>query len=153
MNRKLLSLVAALGIILALAACTQPNESPQATNTPVPIEVEDADQDVDGDDHQDADDADTDDAHDEDGDSSDSEAMATPINAQALFVAKECADCHGENREGGFAPALLPDTLTSNAQFYIDTITNGRRQMPAWADKFTPAEIEALVNWLMTTAE
>jgi len=145
MNRKLFSLVAALMFILALAACAQPTKSPPSPPTATPVPVEDTDHDVDGDDQQDAD---TDDAG---GD--DSETMVTPIDAQGVYDASGCADCHGENREGSFAPALQPDKLTNNAQFYIDTITNGRRQMPSWADKLTAAEIEALVNWLMTTAE
>jgi mono/diheme cytochrome c family protein len=158
MNRKLLGLAAALMLILALAACAPPTKQAYSPPTATLAPVEDTDHDVDGEDQQDADtddaadtDADTDDAADADTD--DSEAMATPINVQGVYDAMGCAECHGENREGLFAPALLPDKLTSNPQFYIDTITNGRRQMPSWVDKLTSAEIEALVNWLMTTAE
>ena len=150
MNRKYFSLAAALMLILVLAACAPPTNTPPNPPTATPAPIEDTDHDVDGDDQQDAD---TDDAHGDDADTDDSEAMTTPFDGQALYDTKGCANCHGENRDDGFAPSLLPDSLNNNAQFYIDTITNGRGQMPSWADKFTPEEIEALVNWLMTTAE
>ena len=60
-----------------------------------------------------------------------------------------CGGCHGPKREGGTGPALIPGRLTSNDDFYFDTIKNGRpgTVMPAWgAAGLSDEEIWALVG-------
>ena len=65
--------------------------------------------------------------------------------------ATHCASCHGAERLGGTGPALLPENLERLRQpAAIETIRDGRRatQMPAFGDKLSPAEIEALVAYV-----
>jgi len=62
-----------------------------------------------------------------------------------------CAECHGPNRLGAMGPALLPQTLgrLKKAEV-IRIIREGlpATQMPAYAEGFTGAQIQALVDWL-----
>jgi mono/diheme cytochrome c family protein len=57
---------------------------------------------------------------------------ATPSIASsvAAFYAFNCASCHGENRQGGVGPALLPDTLTETDAHYYGVL-RGHVGMPA----------------------
>ena len=75
-----------------------------------------------------------------------------PANA-AQDYATHCASCHGADRFGGTGPALLPENLERLRQpAAIETITKGRAatQMPAFADRLTPAAIAALVAYVYT---
>jgi len=70
-----------------------------------------------------------------------------PINQ---FFADTCGGCHGPHREGGTCPALIPERLTSNDDFYFNTIKNGRAGtvMPAWGQAgITDDEIWALIGF------
>jgi mono/diheme cytochrome c family protein len=71
-------------------------------------------------------------------------------DAAALFQANRCISCHGADRQGGVGPALLPDRLTKPAADYISTITDGKGGMPAFGNRLTPEQIQAIVNWLQT---
>ncbi len=144
MNRKLMGITALILVVFILAACTPAVATGSVQNTPTPADV--PDQNTDSEDPADDTAAETEVPEDTE------DEMAAEFDGQALYDAMGCADCHGADRSGDFAPSILPDALTSNAQSYINTITNGRGRMPAWADDMTPEEIEALVNWLMTTA-
>jgi plastocyanin len=55
----------------------------------------------------------------------------SPVAAAYLST---CAGCHGIDRQGGIGPALTPDVLVQNDDFYFDVIKNGRPGtiMPAW---------------------
>lgn len=145
MSRKWLFVLLAGVLVLALAACTGAVE---VTTTPV---VEGTPEHTDADStegHDDDADVDTEEGHDEDtGDDSDSEAAA--IDAAAIF-SDRCSRCHGAEREGGGGPPLLPATLTKEASVYIKTITNGSGPMPAWGDRLSADEINALVEFLMS---
>jgi plastocyanin/DNA-binding beta-propeller fold protein YncE len=62
-----------------------------------------------------------------------------------------CGGCHGPHREGGTGPALIPERLTSDDEFYFDTIKNGRpgTVMPAWGTLgLSDEEIWALVGYI-----
>jgi len=144
MSRKILGLTAALTAVLLLAACL-PKPSPP-TETPLPVAVEE--QAAAGDTGGSAEEASTDAAA-----NSDNQPAPPAIDSQALFDANGCANCHGADRQGQLAPALLPETLTKDPSIYVNTITNGRNRMPAFGEELTPEEIEALVQWLMTPAE
>ena len=78
------------------------------------------------------------------------EVLATPINAEALYSSNNCASCHGADRASGFAPALLPSTLTRDASVYIGIIVDGKGNMPSFSGAMNADEIAALVDWLMT---
>ena len=66
----------------------------------------------------------------------------------AANYATHCASCHGGERLGGAGPALLPENLERlRKPAAAETIGKGRMatQMPAFADKLSASEIEALV--------
>ncbi len=84
--------------------------------------------------------------------------------APTLFDGKEvrvvfrdsCGGCHGPNREGATGPALIPDRLTSNDDFYFDVIKNGKpgTVMPAWGPiGMSDEEIWALVGLIRSEPE
>jgi DNA-binding beta-propeller fold protein YncE/cytochrome c553 len=65
--------------------------------------------------------------------------------------ATHCASCHGPDRLGGTGPALLPENLERlRKPAAADTIGRGRMatQMPAFGDKLSAAEIDALVAYV-----
>ena len=66
---------------------------------------------------------------------------------QGLFSAN-CAACHGARGEGGVGPALHgPDLVRRfpNASLQIGLVSNGFGGMPAWKDRLTPEQIQAVV--------
>jgi len=80
-------------------------------------------------------------------------AVALPVFASAQAVEKtyieHCASCHGDERLGGMGPALLPGNLGRLKKKQAQSvITNGRpaTQMPAFADKISPEQINQLVE-------
>jgi len=67
-----------------------------------------------------------------------------------------CAECHHTQRLGGMGPALLPGNLKRlRNKAAVDVITNGRiaTQMPAFVDKLSEADIEALAEYIYTPPE
>ena len=83
-------------------------------------------------------------------------ALAPPGFAQdaaTRLYQDHCAVCHNQQRLGGMGPALLPGNLKRlRKPAAIEVISNGRiaTQMPAFADKLAPADIEALVEYIYT---
>jgi mono/diheme cytochrome c family protein/DNA-binding beta-propeller fold protein YncE len=78
-------------------------------------------------------------------------------NGQAQTAAQNyathCAACHGPDRLGGTGPALLPENLERlRKPAAIETIGKGRlaTQMPAFADRLSGADIQALVEYVYT---
>ncbi len=73
--------------------------------------------------------------------------------AERLFDTT-CAVCHGENGSGGTGPALNSQqflTNQTNEQILYTIINGGHRPnstMPAFGDRLTMVEIEALVNYI-----
>lgn len=69
----------------------------------------------------------------------------------ASSYSEHCASCHGVDRLGGSGPALLPENLERlRKPAAADTIAKGRiaTQMPAFADKLSAEQIEALVAYV-----
>ncbi|MDA0735123.1 MAG: PQQ-dependent sugar dehydrogenase [Chloroflexi bacterium] len=67
------------------------------------------------------------------------------------FYLSNCAVCHGSNQEGGTAPALSPEMLTEEDNFYVQTIRDGRpgSTMPSWESRgLSEEEIRLLVGYL-----
>ncbi len=67
----------------------------------------------------------------------------------AALFASSCFTCHGENGQGGTAPALnnLERLTTLDDDWYRQTIANGRpaKGMPTWGTVLSPYQIEDLV--------
>jgi mono/diheme cytochrome c family protein len=67
----------------------------------------------------------------------------------AIFAAN-CSTCHGDHGEGAIGPKLAGGAVVTNFPKKSDEIrvvTNGLGGMPAWKDRLTPAEIDAVVNY------
>ena len=80
---------------------------------------------------------------------------AAADDAAALYR-QHCASCHGADRLGGMGPALLPENLGRLSRSATqEVIANGRHatQMPAFADKLAPAQIEALTALVHSALE
>ena len=73
---------------------------------------------------------------------------STTINASQLY-STYCASCHGANRQGGKGPALTASALSGSSTSQVAlTITDGFYGMPSFSSQMTPAEINALANYL-----
>lgn len=73
-----------------------------------------------------------------------------------VYYARNCATCHGMEREGRIGPGLTPDSLTEPDEVYVEAILNGRpgTAMPAFggSGRLSAAEVELLVDWLRTAS-
>jgi len=75
--------------------------------------------------------------------------------APAALYQQHCQSCHGEQRLGGMAPALLPQSLErSKPAELLATVRDGRpaTQMQGFADRLSADEIQALVSMRRTPA-
>ena len=78
-------------------------------------------------------------------------ATVPSSDAAADLYQQHCQSCHGANRFGGTGPALLPESLSRIKPDEIrSVIQNGRpaSQMTGYANVFSPAQIDALVDYL-----
>lgn len=67
-----------------------------------------------------------------------------------------CASCHGADRLGAMGPALLPENLERlKRQGTEEVILRGRlaTQMPAFQDRLTPAQVQALAEFVHTPVQ
>jgi cytochrome c553 len=87
--------------------------------------------------------------------------IASPVTGTAAGQATDtiqlylthCAECHNAKRLGAMGPALLPGNLKRlRKKAAVDVITNGRAatQMPAFAEKLSEEQIQALVEYIYT---
>ena len=78
-------------------------------------------------------------------------AAGDPDNGATLFTAN-CANCHGENAEGGaVGPTLVSAELKAqDDDFYRQVILKGREgtAMPAWEGRLSTQEIEDVIAFL-----
>ena len=147
MNRKWFLVLLAGIMVLALTACTGVAEIPATPVEEVSPQGTPEDTDADANEgHNDDTDVDTEEGHDDADDDSENEAAA--IDAAAIF-STSCSSCHGAEREGGGGPPLLPANLTGDVSDYVNTITNGSGPMPAWGNRLSADEINALVEYIM----
>ena len=155
MKKSWLFLLLSVVLVLVLAACTQPNgnSSPPDQDQPAAevdqeADADQADEMADEQEDSEADDDDSDMAEEEA--EADSEEEAAPeIDAAALY-AGSCAGCHGADRAGGGAPALLPGNLTQDASAYVNIITNGSGPMPSFGGRLSAEEIDARVEFSLS---
>lgn len=80
-----------------------------------------------------------------------------PAKAAGELYTTSCAGCHGRKRQGisGLAPALTPESLAGMSDAEIrDAILKGRAgtTMPAFKDRLTPEEIDALLQFIKPTS-
>ena len=75
----------------------------------------------------------------------------TGLEQAGKHYREHCQICHGANRFGGTGPALLPESLSRIKPDEIrNVIRNGRpaSQMAGYANVLSPAQIDALANYL-----
>lgn len=80
--------------------------------------------------------------------------ISEPRQAELRYLlAQDCGSCHGLTRRGGLGPALTAEALRGRAPSALAwTIYNGRpgTAMPAWSPFLTAAEVDWLVQELLT---
>ncbi len=77
------------------------------------------------------------------------EPMAAEIDAATIYALK-CASCHGARRYGGYAPPLIPATLSRKPdEALVEAILEGlpATQMSAFSDQLSPAQARAMVEF------
>jgi cytochrome c553 len=84
--------------------------------------------------------------------------LAPPAFAQGAtgLYTDNCAECHHQQRLGGMGPALLPGNLKRlRKKAAVDVISNGRAatQMPAFGEKLSEKDINALVEYIYSPVE
>ncbi len=80
-------------------------------------------------------------------------AQADAAPDPAKLYETHCLSCHAPNRLGGMGPTLLPESLARlKKPDAIKAIAEGlpATQMPGFGGTLTPAEIQALADWIYT---
>lgn len=74
-------------------------------------------------------------------------------DGEALFAAAGCGSCHALAAAGA-AGTVGPDLDASppSRELVVDRVTNGRGGMPAFADKLTAEQIEAVADFVSSSA-
>lgn len=79
---------------------------------------------------------------------------ASVLEGRQIFVAMNCAGCHGGHAGGGMGPDLRPDHMFKYGQTpaeLFDSISEGRAMgMPAWGMKLPPDVIWKLVAYIQS---
>jgi mono/diheme cytochrome c family protein len=71
------------------------------------------------------------------------------IEKGAALFAVNCATCHGTRmRNPQWAIDLKTFPHNEHSRF-VDSVTYGKRTMPAWEDVLSPADIEALWSYVV----
>jgi mono/diheme cytochrome c family protein len=79
-------------------------------------------------------------------------AGAGGVDGAAVF-AENCATCHGADGSGISGPPLDDGIVVVNfpdIQDQIDVVTNGRGPMPAFGDRLSAEQIQAVVEYTRT---
>jgi mono/diheme cytochrome c family protein len=78
---------------------------------------------------------------------------STNADVGAAVYGSSCSSCHGAKGEGAIGPKLAGGAVVArfpNAQDETAVVTNGRGSMPAWRNRLTPDQIEAVVEYTRT---
>jgi mono/diheme cytochrome c family protein len=71
------------------------------------------------------------------------------IEKGAALFARNCATCHGTRmRNPQWAIDLKKFPHDAHSRF-VDSVTYGKRNMPAWEDALSPGDIEALWSYVV----
>ena len=76
-----------------------------------------------------------------------SEPVATLTDTGAKLV-RYCLGCHNPASQGRIAPALIGVGKRYTRQQLVDIVTNGRNAMPSFGDRWSGAQIRAVVDYL-----
>jgi mono/diheme cytochrome c family protein len=76
-------------------------------------------------------------------------ADANLIEGKRLFT-QNCAACHGDDGKGGHTGGAPLDRVTDLAAA-IQTVTNGRNNMPPFRNPFTPEQIRDVSAYVVQT--
>jgi mono/diheme cytochrome c family protein len=71
------------------------------------------------------------------------------VSGEAVF-ASNCASCHGADGTGGIGPALANGAVVEafpDADDQVVVITEGRNGMPAFGERLTAEEIQAVTDY------
>ncbi len=71
------------------------------------------------------------------------------IGQGAALFARHCATCHGNrmrNPQWGIDLRTFPRDAQER---FVNSVSNGKRNMPPWDDVLAPAEIEALWSYVV----
>lgn len=73
----------------------------------------------------------------------------------AEIFAENCATCHGDKGQGAAMgiPLIKGHALDHSLTEHIKQVTFGKKKMPAFQEKLTAAEIEAVVNFVRETLQ
>ena len=74
-------------------------------------------------------------------------------DGKAIFASQGCGSCHtlaDANATGAVGPSL-DETLPSQ-EFVVDRVTNGLGGMPAFADKLSAEQIDAVAEYVASSA-
>lgn len=74
-------------------------------------------------------------------------------DGKALFAASGCGSCHvlaDANATGAVGPSL--DETMPSRELVVDRVTNGRGGMPAFADKLSAEQIDAVAEYVASAA-
>jgi mono/diheme cytochrome c family protein len=72
------------------------------------------------------------------------------VKTGAALFARHCATCHGTRmRNPQWAIDLRQFPRDAHARF-VDSVSNGKRNMPPWDDVLSPGQIEALWAYVST---
>ena len=66
------------------------------------------------------------------------------ITKGAALFARHCATCHGTHMRNPQWAINLRDFPRNDHARFVDSVANGKRNMPPWDDVLDPGEIEAL---------
>ncbi len=72
------------------------------------------------------------------------------------FLRNDCGACHGMTLQGGLGPALTPVALTGRSAEELRLVIRDGRSgtaMPQWRGQLSDADIDALVEILLTGDE
>ena len=84
------------------------------------------------------------------GSGAESEEPQVQGKSVSAYFTDTCSGCHGPTRQGATGPALLPQRLTQQDEYYFDVIQNGKpgTVMPPWGSVLSDEEANALVAFI-----
>ena len=75
------------------------------------------------------------------------------IKAGAEIYATNCATCHGNRMENPPWAIDLGTIPKNDRRRFVESVTNGKNNMPPWGDVLKPDDVEALWAYFSTREE
>ncbi len=73
---------------------------------------------------------------------------AASVAAGEAIYQENCAGCHGAALEGGAGPGLVDAELGHPDSDFVEAITNGKGEMPAFGGQLSAEEIASAVDFV-----